>query len=216
MSNKINVKEEVNIKEEARVQISNKVSKLGENIPTINFPALVTCRANAPCRHGCYALKGHFLFQKVQNRFMKNLEAYKKNPTQFWEDIYEGSKFYTYFRYFSSGDIPDYKFIRGMCQVARRNPHTKYLCFTKRYEWVNQWKDEKHQIPKNLQFVFSCWKDFVPENPYHFPMTFVQFPKEPEYDCYIPENAIPCSGSCASCQACWNMKKGESVVFRKH
>lgn len=211
-----NVKTVPMASEEPRVQISTGVSKLGVLIPTVNFPALVTCRADAPCRKGCYACRGHFMYTSVKNRLMMNLQAYLKSPAQFWEDIAYGSKFNAYFRYFSSGDIPNYEFIAGMCKVARKNKNTQYLCFTKRYEWVNRYRDEKHNIPKNLHIVFSCWKDFIPDNPYNFPTTWVKFPKEPEYDQFIPEDAYPCSGSCATCQRCWELKNGESVVFKKH
>ena len=49
------------------VHVSTTVSKLGPTIPTVNLPALVTCRPDAPCRtEGCYALQGNFRYPGVQ------------------------------------------------------------------------------------------------------------------------------------------------------
>jgi len=32
----------------------------------------------------------------------------------------------------------------------------------------------------------------------------------------IPETAIPCTGECWHCLACWSLKKGQSVYFNQH
>lgn len=200
------------------VKISTAVSKLGTTIPAINLPPIVTCRPDAPCKHGCYALRGHFIYPAVKNRLAENLAAYYENPQLFFDMIIEGTKLAKYCRWHSSGDIVDYDYLAGMCKVARANKDVKYLCFTKKYEIVNQYVSDKHRIPSNLKIVFSCWKDFVPENPYNFPMTWVKFKKkeESEFNCLIPDKAIPCSGKCSTCQACWHLNKGQAVVFKKH
>ena len=200
------------------VKVSVTISKLGATIPSINLPPVVTCRPNAPCIHGCYALRGHFRYDAVKNRLAENLAAYKENPKLFFDMIAEQTKLARFCRWHSSGDIVDINYLAGMCKVARKNKGVKYLCFTKKYELVNQYLDEGHKIPSNLRIVFSCWKDFVPENPYNIPTTWVYFPKkgENEFNHLIPEDAIPCSGKCYACQSCWQLKKGQSVVFKKH
>lgn len=200
------------------VKVSISVSKLGATIPSINLPPIVTCRPDAPCRHGCYALRGNFIYKGVKNRLAENLAAYKENPKLFFDMIAEQTKLSKFCRWHSSGDIVDMEYLTGMCRVARKNKGVKYLCFTKKYELVNEYLKGGHRIPSNLRIVFSCWKDFVPENPYNFPTTWVYFPKkgENEFNGLIPEDAIPCQGKCYACQACWQLKKGQSVVFRKH
>lgn len=202
----------------AIVKISTSVTKLGTQIPSINLPPIVTCRANAPCAKGCYALRGHFRYDVVKNRLAENLSAYKENPKLFFDMITEQTRLFKFVRWHSSGDIVDYNYLTGMCRVARKNKDVKYLCFTKKYELVNQYVSDNHLIPKNLRIVFSCWKDFVPDNPYNFPTTWVYFPKKEEGDFngLIPDDAIPCTGKCYACQACWQLTKGQSVVFRKH
>lgn len=200
----------------ATVKISTSVSKLGVSIPTINLPPIVTCRKNAPCAKGCYALKGRFVFPAVKNRLAENLKAYQENPNAFFKAIELAAFNANLFRYHSSGDIVDYNYLAGMCKVARKVRTCKFLCFTKKYELVNQYVADKHIIPSNLTIVFSCWKDFVPDNPHNFPTTWVYFPKGDETNDLIPKNAIPCTGKCYECHTCWNLKKKQSVVFRKH
>lgn len=202
----------------ATVRVSHTNSKLGASIPSVNLPPIITCRPDAPCYHGCYAQHGNFVYSKVKESLLNNLNAYKENPNLFFKMIAEESKLNLAFRWHSSGDIVDEKYLQGMCWVARKNPNTKYLCFTKKFELVNDYISAKHKIPKNLTIVFSSWKDFVPENPYNLPTTWVYFPKEGEnkYNDLIPKNAIPCNGKCPECLACWQLKKGQSVYFKKH
>lgn len=202
----------------ANVYISTGVSKLGASIPSINLPPIVTCNPDAPCFKECYARRGHFMYQNVKNKYIDNLKAYKENPKQFFEDIAHGTRLSLYTRWHSSGDIVDEQYLAGMCWVARKNKNVQYLAFTKQFRIVNKYVADGHRIPKNLHIVYSCWKDWVPENPYNFPTTWVYFPnkKEGVYNELIPTKAVPCSGKCYACQKCWELKKGESVVFRKH
>lgn len=198
------------------VHVSTTVSKLGASIPTVNLPPIVTCRADAPCFKDCYARRGHFRYKNVQNSMENNLLAYQENPKLFFSMIAEVWQNFLRARWFSAGDIVDMDFLRGMCWVARKCPKTKILCFTKKYELINQFLDEKHKIPENLHIVFSRWKDFPCDNKYNLPETWVFFPKEKEINQLIPSDAIPCSGKCSQCSSCWTLKKGQCVVFKKH
>ena len=196
------------------VKVSNTNSKLGGQIYSINLPPVVTCRADAPCFKGCYACKGNWLFPNVKNSLSHNLEAYKENPTLFFESIATQTALVRFCRWHSSGDIVDMKYFEGMCKVARKNKETHYLCFTKKYEIVNEFLSQGKRIPKNLSIVFSAWDNWIPENPYNLPMTYVygeKFNNE-----LIPEDAITCGGKCENCQACWTLKKGQHVYFLKH
>lgn len=203
------------------VYVSTTVSKLGASIPTVNLPPIVTCRPDAPCAKcvaeggGCYALRGRFIFPNVKKSLAKNLEAYKENSKLYFSMIADSFKLFKYARFHSSGDLVDMNYLKGMCWVARKCPDTKILCFTKKFEIVNQFLDEGHRIPKNLVIVFSTWGDFIPENPHNLPMTYVEF-KDKSRNTHIPTDAIKCTGSCPKCLGCFNLKKGGSVVFKKH
>ena len=67
------------------VKVSNTNSKLGGQIYSINLPAVVTCRPDAPCFKSCYARKGNWTFSNVKSSLESNLEAYKSNPDLFFE-----------------------------------------------------------------------------------------------------------------------------------
>lgn len=203
------------------VHISTSVTKLGTAIPCVNLPPVITCRADAPCAKcakeggGCYAMKGHFAFPKVKASLMNNLKAYRENPTLYFETIATTAQNFRRFRYHSAGDIVDYNYLVGMCKAARKAKGCDFLCFTKKYELVNQFVSDGHRIPKNLHIVFSTWEDFIPENPYNFPTTWVKFADERRNE-KMPKNAIPCGGKCSTCSICWNLKKGQAVYFKKH
>lgn len=195
-------------------KVSNTNSKLGGQIYSINLPPIVTCRSDAPCFKGCYACKGNWLYPNVKNSLQHNLEAYKSNPDLFFESVAIQTALVRFCRWHSSGDIVDMQYFEGMCKVARKNKDTHYLCFTKKYEIINEFLSKGKRIPKNLSIVFSAWSNWIPENPYDLPMTYV-YGKEFNNE-LIPKDAIPCGGKCETCQACWTLKKGQHVYFLKH
>ena len=196
------------------VKVSNTNSKLGGQIYSINLPAVVTCRPDAPCFKGCYARKGNWTFTNVKNSLESNLDAYKSNPDLFFESVVVQTALVRFCRWHSSGDIVDMQYFEGMCKVARKNKETHYLCFTKKYEIINEFLSKGKRIPKNLSIVFSAWDNWIPENPYELPMTYVY--GEKFNNDLIPKDAIPCGGKCENCQACWTLKKGQHVYFLKH
>lgn len=200
------------------INISLTNTKLGDKIPSLNLPTSI-CRANAPCKKGCYAKKGNWLFKNVVKCLNNNLEIFKQNPDGFFDDIIQWlndeDTIYKFFRWFSSGDIVNYEFFVGMVRTAKKSPNTRFLCFTKKYEIVNDYIMFNGGLPKNLKVVFSNWGDFKPLNPYNLPTTHVRF-KNPLLNVNIPEFAIPCKGSCKTCKACWSLEEGQSVYFDIH
>lgn len=194
--------------------VSNTNSKLGAQILSINMPAGITCRPDAPCYKGCYAKHGHWLYNNVQKSLQENLEHYKENPKLFFDSVATQTALSRFVRWHSSGDIVNPEYFEGMCRVARKNKETHYLCFTKKYEIVNSYLDSGKKIPKNLTIVLSAWSGWLPENPYHLPTTYV-YGKDFRNE-LIPQDSIPCAGHCDKCQACWQLKKDMSVWFKKH
>lgn len=198
--------------------LSVKISKLGRSIPTINLPARITCNPEAPCaKNGCYACKGNFNFQNVKTGLMRNLEAYKLDPEHYFRviDYTLRGVPYKFFRYHSSGDIVDMRYFELMCEVAQRHKGTRFLCFTKKYDLVNRYLDEREK-PENLVVVLSNWGEWKCPNPHNLPTAWVRLSPETE----IPDGAMECSGYCGACveekENCWNLRAGESVVFKKH
>lgn len=198
--------------------ISLANTKLGTSIPTVNLPAVISCREDAPCFKSCYARKGNM----ARNNFVKcaeeNFNAYIRNPEAYFKviDITLDMVPYKYFRYHSSGDIPDEKYLDLMCKLARKHKETQFLCFTKKYEIVNNYLDN-HQKPRNLVLVLSNWGDWICPNPHNLPTAWVDLKKQ---QCMIPSDANCCSGYCGDCanteHSCWKLQKGESIVFKQH
>lgn len=199
------------------MKVTNGNSKLSASIPSINLPAGITCRADAPCSKGCYAKKGNFMYKNIRDCYMQNLVDYKNNPTKYFDDIIkffnQDLAIFRYARWHSSGDIVDINYLNGMCKVASKCKQTKFLCFTKKYEIVNEYLDKGGVIPTNLHIVFSGWdKNWHFDNPHNLPTAFVRF-KDDDRDF---SKAKQCNNKCYECLKCWNLKKGQSVVFNKH
>lgn len=202
---------------------TNGNQKLGKAIFNINLPVIITCNPDAPCKRGCYATRGNFLYENVRKCQNTNLFAFIQNPKQFFDDIADQTKLCLYVRWFGSGDMPNMEFFKGMIRVAKKNPKVIYLAFTKQYRIVNEFVAQGGKIPRNLKVAFSTWMEWIPENPYNFPTTWVRF--DPNKKCeaelarfnqYIPKKAFKCPNKCANCLKCWQLKKGESVEFKKH
>lgn len=200
------------------VHISKGVSKLGSDIPSVNLPAVVTCRPDAPCYAGCYARKGRFSFQHNKDLLSKNLDMWNNSPADFERDVTIAAFHSRFFRWHSSGDIPDVSYLEMMNRVASNLPNTSFLCFTKKYEMVNEFISKNGGLAPNLRMVFSAWGNWLPENPHNLPVAYIRFRKT-ETD-NIPGNAFKCPKYCGSCVmtgcSCWDLNHGEAVVFDEH
>lgn len=199
-------------------------TKLGGKIPQLNMPSVFcrisSCRDNPPCAGNiCYCHKGNMAIPNVRESHAKKMELYLENPQAFFDKIYAEMSManYKFFRYFSSGDIVDEQMFGLMCKLARKCKETRFLCFTKKYEIVNEYLNN-HVKPSNLVVVLSSCGEWIPPNPHNLPTSWIAFGDE--RDNFIPQNANECPGSCGECvntsEHCWRMRKGESVYFHKH
>lgn len=198
--------------------ISRSVSKLGSQIPSINLPPVITCRPDAPCFAKCYARKGRFCFAKNKAHLQDNHMLWLTDANAYERSVVCAAYFSHYFRWHSSGDIPDAAYLDMMVRVANKLPDTCFLCFTKKHELVNTYISANGELPQNLTIVLSAWGSFLPSNPYDLPVAYVRF----KNDCnaFIPENARECRSYCGECIStgisCWDLRSGESVVFDEH
>lgn len=199
------------------VHISYGVSKLGADIPSVNLPVGCTCRKDAPCFKKCYARRGRFSFMRNRAHLETNLELWHCDPWFFEQEVTIAAFRSRFFRWHSSGDIPDADYLAMMVRIARNLHSTRFLCFTKKYELVNAYIAAHGALPDNLTVVLSAWGSFQPENPYGLPVVHILFRHEAAP---IPENARPCPSYCGDCVttgiSCWDLKHGEAVVFHEH
>ena len=197
-----------------QVKISPGNTKMGA-IPSVSLPSITTCR-NCACHKKCYAHKLEKLRPTVRRAYQSNLDLYTSDPDTYWREIEATVALNQYFRFHVSGDIPDPDYLKHMVAIARRNPHCEILCFTKRYEFVNELAATE-SFPSNLHLIFSGWTGLKMDNPFNFPEAHVLYKNGTTT---AREDAIPCGGNCTECaihdSGCWTLKPSQQIVFKEH
>lgn len=201
------------------ISVNNGNGKTGPGCLTLSVPT-EACRKDAPCKKGCYCLKGRQQFAQVLGGYHRNLRL--------WNESHKGFKMQLYktldkapqkkFRWFDAGDIPDVDFLDLIFATARRYQDVSFLVYTKKYDMVNEYLDH-HRLPKNLCIRFSMWdKTWNVPNPHNLPMSYVNF-KDTTRNPVIPQKAFKCPGTgkttCDKCGVCFN-KNVKGVVFNQH
>ena len=206
-----------------KISISHGNSKMGD-IPSVSLPAWTTCRECA-CWKKCYAKKLERIRKSVREAYQHNLEVLQNDPASYWQEVEAVIKVSRFFRFHVSGDIPSMEYLKKMVKLADDNPHCEILCFTKKYELVNEyiapWAERllplEEILPSNLHLIFSGWKGLEMVNPYGLPEAHVLYR---DGTTTAREDAHPCGGNCTECattdSGCWVLKYGEQVVFHEH
>ena len=171
--------------------------------------------------HGRHLLGGCAVLREVlrpaRTYLETNLELWRSDPDFFEREVTIAAFPSRFFRWHSSGDIPDMAYLEMMARVAVKLPDTRFLAFTKKYELIDSYIDAHGSLPENLVIVLSAWGGFKPDNPHNLPVAYIRFRHE---SADIPADARPCPSYCGECVAtgmsCWDLKRGESVVFYEH
>lgn len=197
------------------VSISKGNIKMGA-IPSVSLPAIKTCRS-CDCNSICYAAKIERLRPVVAKAYQNNWEILQEDPEKYWREVEAAIKLSQFFRFHVSGDIPRKDYLDRMIEVCDRNQHCQVLCFTKRYELVNDSVAGGARPPGNLHVIFSGWRGLKMNNPYGFPEAHVRY----KDGCTTArEDAVQCGGNCTECAltdcGCWTLRPGEQVVFDQH
>ena len=199
------------IDSETRITISSCNSKLGMT-QNFNFP-LTTCKPGIPCmREGCYAKNGNFRFSSVQVSLFRNYFLWLTRPDDVERQLLDCPKG-RYWRWFSSGDCPDDRFMELIAKVAAESPKTYFWMPTKQYEIVNRFLDHNEK-PENLTIIPSSWPNYPADNPHGLPTSVVLEHYNP-----VPQGAFVCPGNrvgCEKCRKCWRAKPGDTIVYYKH
>lgn len=203
---------------ERHVSISRGNAKMGL-IASVSLPPITTCSKEACklCGKKCYANKIAKLRPKtVGAAYQRNLDILKEEPELFWREVNAAVAMSRFFRFGVSGDIYDKTYFEKMVEVAKNNKHCEILCFTKKFDIVNEYL-ESHRLPKNLHIIFSAWKGLQMDNPNNLPEAHVFYR---DGTTTARDGAKWCSGSCMDCavagQNCFSLKKGEQVLLREH
>ena len=198
------------------VKFSGGNTKMG-NVASVSTLPFITCPARCAdtCGKACYAAKLANLRKNVMNAYAWNTAIAMILPEEYFKQIDNFCKGTRFFRFHVSGDIMNKAYFESMVQIARNNPKTEILAFTKRFEIVNTWIRENGQLPENMHILFSGWNNLKPVNPYGMPETTV-YEKPEEFS----ENWLTCGGNCFNCACrglgCWQAKTGDTIAFKKH
>ena len=197
----------------SKISISPGNSKMGY-IPSVSLPPVITCANGCTCAKKCYAAKLCRIRPSVRNAYQRNLDILESDPASYWIQVKAAAMVTRYFRFHVSGDIPNMEYMREMIQLARDLPGTKFLCFTKKYNLVNEYMSGG-TIPENMQLIFSAWDGMHMDNPHNFPVANVIFKgTEPAESWKI------CGGNCMECACrgvgCWELRSGEQIAFYEH
>lgn len=195
-----------------KITVSKKNSKMG-NVYSISLPPIKACVPNVPCITSCYAKKAYIVPNRpvVRRAWDGNLEFVRENPTGYFEaisaELHSFRKPKEMFRWHVGGDILDQSYLAGMDFVARDNPATRFLAFTKNHLL------DFNGLSGNLVIVRSMWPKWGNPDLNDLPRAWMQDGSEDR----IPEGAFECSHRCDSCALCWHLpERGRDVVFPKH
>ena len=140
------------------VKISPGNSKLGA-ISSISLPAGLTCRQDCECGKKCYARRLERLRPAVRQAYQHNYDLLNRDSKTFWREVEASVMMSRFFRFHVSGDIPDNVYFAHMIEIAERNQHCEILCFTKKFDIVNEHLSLGGSLPPNLHIIFSGWEN---------------------------------------------------------
>jgi len=201
---------------DTRVRISGGNIKMGDVVSVSMLPFL-TCPAccGETCGEKCYAAKLANLRPAVLKAYALNTAMALLRPGEYWQQVRRAVAGARFFRFHVSGDITSAAYFANMVSTAIDNPHCEILCFTKRYNVVNDWIAANGELPGNLHVLLSGWTNLDPENPHNLPETNV-----------IPKGGAAgdgwklCGGNCFDCAVagagCWRAVKGDVIAFNMH
>ena len=159
--------------------------------------------------HGCYALKGAYVWPVVEKAHAKRLDAIF---TSGWVDAMvtaiNGDE---YFRWFDSGDIQSDEHLANIVRVAIATPNTKHWLPTKEYLMIARFMRKHGSFPKNLIVrVSSPNIDQAPIKHYqHTSTVHTGKPFGRECIAYKQDN------ECKDCRACWNPRI-KNISYKYH
>ena len=196
------------------IKLSYGNRKTGSLVPSISLAPVLDCRNCAACAYGCYAVRNIMCYAESRE-MAANISAIAHGDLRrYFDELNAAVKFVRYLRIHVSGDIINPAYLTGMVDVAIKNPHCQFLCFTKCFDLVNSYLDDHAEgFPENLHVIFSEWRGLSVDNPHNLPTSRPVWPGE-------KIDGIMCPGSCSECAAfdkgCWTLKKGDRVLFHAH
>ena len=154
--------------------------------------------------HGCYALKGCYVFKVVQEAQYRRLASVKHELWTAAMALLINSKKSKYFRWHDSGDVQDEDHLLKIFAVCRLTPSVKHWMPT-REAWVKRFLPLK---PHNLIVRFSA------------PMVDQEAPSSWPHTSTVVTSGRTCpaptqDNECKDCRACWDPSV-KNVAYGQH
>ena len=168
--------------------------------------------------HKCYALKGNYRFNNVR-RAQARRRAALDHPRFVEAFIYVLNTRTVLdhedrFRWFDSGDLPDFETLLKILQIAEGTPTVRHALFTKEYGLLRKLRLLGYGIPSNLfirpsfPMVGHMWAgDRVPGDTGQQATVGLSDPPHTQCEAALQDN------KCLDCDACWRLG---SINFHKH
>ena len=156
--------------------------------------------------HGCYALKGCYVFKVVQDAQYRRLASIKHELWAAAMALLINSKKSKYFRWHDSGDVQDEEHLLKIFAVCKLTPDTKHWMPT-REAWVKAFLPE---CPANLVIRFSGQMIDQPAIE-SWPNTSTVSTKPEDRTCPAPDQ----NNECRDCRKCWNPEI-KNICYGKH
>ena len=154
--------------------------------------------------HGCYALKGCYVFKVVQEAQYRRLASVKHELWTAAMALLINSKKSKYFRWHDSGDVQDEAHLLKIFAVCKLTPSVKHWMPT-REAWVKRFLPLK---PHNLIVRFSA------------PMVDQEAPSSWPHTSTVVTTGRTCpaptqDNECKDCRACWDPTV-KNVAYGQH
>ena len=154
--------------------------------------------------HGCYALKGCYVFKVVQEAQYRRLASVKHELWTAAMALLINSKKSKYFRWHDSGDVQDEAHLLKIFAVCKLTPSVKHWMPT-REAWVKRFLPLK---PHNLIVRFSA------------PMVDQEAPESWPHTSTVVKAGATCPAAqqdneCKDCRACWDPTV-KNVAYGQH
>ena len=154
--------------------------------------------------HGCYALKGCYVFKVVQDAQYRRLASVKHELWTAAMALLINSKKSKYFRWHDSGDVQDEEHLLKIFAVCKLTPSVKHW-MPPREAWVKRFLPLK---PHNLIIRFSA------------PMVDQEAPSSWPHTSTVVTSGRTCpaptqDNECKDCRACWDPSV-KNVAYGQH
>jgi hypothetical protein len=165
----------------------------------------------------CYAKKGRYIFENVQNALSFRFEQMFKLGFDSWADkmielICKKEKS-GFFRWHDSGDLQSVEHLKAIAKIANALPSIKFWLPTREYKVVQEFSKE-NEMPENLTIRLSAFFVGKPA-PINLAKQNKCFTSTVDYKDSFQCNASKQGNQCLNCRACWD-KSVENVNYPIH